>query len=294
MQTVKLPNGLQVCALNQVETAVLYHEMFVEQTYSKHGITVADGDCVFDVGANIGLYSVLLAQSRRGLKIFAFEPIPETFAALQGNASRHLTESEVKLFCLGLSDRSGEACFEFDRFASLAATMHPQGVKSCARHDARLYEWARAGIADLQRISHLPARLAQFLLKALAVPVLRSLVAFALLTLFLWPALRGRLFLQRIERQVKTISEVMSEHQVELIDVLKIDVEGSELNVISGIAPEDWQKIKQFVVEVHDINGRVEQLRAIFESHGYRTTLDREDWEIHPLLGISTLYAVRQ
>ena len=61
MQTVELPNGLQVCALNKGEASVLYHEIFVEQAYSKHGITVSDGACVFDIGANIGWFTMTAA-----------------------------------------------------------------------------------------------------------------------------------------------------------------------------------------------------------------------------------------
>mgnify|MGYP001145370293 CR=1 FL=1 len=43
---------------------------------SGDGLTVEDGDCIFDVGANIGLYSVLLLRAYRRLRIFAFEPVP--------------------------------------------------------------------------------------------------------------------------------------------------------------------------------------------------------------------------
>jgi phthiocerol/phenolphthiocerol synthesis type-I polyketide synthase E len=62
---------------------------------------------------------------------------------------------------------------------------------------------------------------------------------------------------------------------------------------VLGIEDADWPKIQQFVVEVHDIYGRVDRLRAMFERHGYRTVVDQEDWSLHPLLGIYTLYAMR-
>jgi hypothetical protein len=74
---------------------------------------------------------------------------------------------------------------------------------------------------------------------------------------------------------------------------VKIDVEGSEWNVLEGIAEEDWPKIRQFVVEAHDVDGRVEKMRSVFENRGYRTVVSQEDWELHKLINAFTLIAVR-
>ena len=46
-------------------------------------------------------------------------------------------------------------------------------------------------------------------------------------------------------------------------------------------------------VEVHDIDGRLNRLSALLEARGYRTSRVRADWALHELLGIWTLYAVR-
>ncbi len=42
-----------------------------------------------------------------------------------------------------------------------------------------------------------------------------------------------------------TVSALMAEHNLERIDLLKIDVEGAELDVLRGIRPEDWPRIHQ-------------------------------------------------
>lgn len=55
-------------------------EIFVENIYPA---PVRSGDIVVDIGAQIGCYSVRAA--RRGARVFAFEPFPENFAALQRN-----------------------------------------------------------------------------------------------------------------------------------------------------------------------------------------------------------------
>jgi FkbM family methyltransferase len=46
---------------------------------------VSDGDTFFDIGANIGWYSLNIAASRRETKVYCFEPIPKTFNALNKN-----------------------------------------------------------------------------------------------------------------------------------------------------------------------------------------------------------------
>ena len=46
---------------------------------------VADGDTFFDIGANIGWYSINIAASRRATKVYCFEPIPKTYKSLSIN-----------------------------------------------------------------------------------------------------------------------------------------------------------------------------------------------------------------
>jgi 31-O-methyltransferase len=293
MRTVALPNGLRVIAPSRIEAATLYREIYTAQTYTRHGVRVSDGDCVFDVGANIGLYSVFLSESHRGLRIFAFEPVPHIFSALERNAGQHLAGSRASLFNLGLSDRRGAAVFEYDRYATLTATMRPAEVRSCVRRGAGMSAWARAGILDLQRIDAIPGGLADFLLRALSAPVAGSLLAAAMTALLLCSLVRKRVFLRRVECRLTTVSEVIREHRLETVDLIKIDVEGSEPDVINGIAEADWPKIRQLVVEVHDVAGRVAAMKSLFESRGYCTTLDQEEWEVHKLINVYTLYAVR-
>src|SRR5262249_36778257 len=93
--------------------------------------------------------------------------------------------------------------------------------------------------------------------------------------------------------EVRSLSEVILEHNVAQIDVLKIDVEGSEWEVLSGLESILWPRIRQAVVEVHDVAGRVGEITRLFRQHGFRTDVDQEDWAVHRLLGIYIIYARR-
>ncbi|MEM9818383.1 MAG: FkbM family methyltransferase, partial [Cyanobacteria bacterium P01_D01_bin.6] len=276
---------------SQIDTKILYHEMFQMQPYLKHGVQVCDGDCIFDVGANIGLFSLSLTQSFRNLKIFAFEPIPETFNVLKSNAERYF--SDTVLCNVGLSNTAKITQFSYSPALSMTASMYFSEAATSVPQKASPYDWMKAIVLDLQRISELNAKLAQILVKILSISGLRSLL-FGALALYLN---KFFIFETRASKQVncelKTVSEVMRENHISSIDLLKVDVEGSELDVLTGIEQEDWRKIRQVVVEVHNVNDRVEQIVSMLERHGYRTKVAQEDWAIFRVMDIFMVYAVR-
>ena len=62
---------------------------------------------IFDIGANLGWYSIFLALIDNKKRIFSFEPISETFNALKKNISINNVRS-IKPFNLALSDEKKE------------------------------------------------------------------------------------------------------------------------------------------------------------------------------------------
>ena len=53
------------------------------------------------------------------------------------------------------------------------------------------------------------------------------------------------------------------------IDVLKIDVEGSEWDVLQGIGSGDWPKIQSVAIEIHDVEGRLQKIKQLLEQQAY-------------------------
>jgi FkbM family methyltransferase len=72
---------------------------------------------------------------------------------------------------------------------------------------------------------------------------------------------------------VKTLSDVIRELDVERIDLLKIDVEGSEFDVLSGIEDVDWRRIKQIAIEVHS-RSILKRITSLLEARGFRFVVD--------------------
>jgi FkbM family methyltransferase len=73
------------------------------------GLALEPGDVVFDIGASIGWYSLLLARiAPRGVSIHAFEPDPWARGLLQENANRNRAAS-LTVAGNAVGDRSGTA-----------------------------------------------------------------------------------------------------------------------------------------------------------------------------------------
>ena len=49
-----------------------------------------------------------------------------------------------------------------------------------------------------------------------------------------------------------TLSEAIKMTGAEVFDLLKIDVEGAEVEVVNGAAADDWRKFRRVIVEYHD------------------------------------------
>ncbi len=98
---------------------------------------------------------------------------------------------------------------------------------------------------------------------------------------------------EQVTCHLKTVSEIIREHDVQQIDLLKVDVERSELDVLLGIEKQDWSKIKQVFVEVHDLDYRVEKITALLKENGLsEITVEQE-----PILqgsDVFSLYALRR
>lgn len=70
-----------------------------------------NSDSFIDVGANIGLYSILFAQHDTIKTVHAFEPSPETFAELRRNIALNGLERRVETHRIAASSRSGLVTF---------------------------------------------------------------------------------------------------------------------------------------------------------------------------------------
>ena len=72
------------------------------------------------------------------------------------------------------------------------------------------------------------------------------------------------------------MSSIIEQEDIKRIDLLKINVEKSELDVLSGIKDHDWQKIKQIVLEV-DVKENLPIITGLLERHGYEYAVEQDN-----------------
>jgi len=68
------------------------------------------GDLFVDIGANVGVYSIL-ASKNAGATVISIEPVPQTFTSLMENLRLNKIESLVTPFALGLGEKRDKLFF---------------------------------------------------------------------------------------------------------------------------------------------------------------------------------------
>jgi len=86
--------------------------------------TFRSGDVLFDVGANIGLYSIYAAK--RSVRVVAFEPESQNYALINQNIFLNDVADRAHCVAVALSDRSGVDYIYLSRFRA-GESMHNFG-----------------------------------------------------------------------------------------------------------------------------------------------------------------------
>lgn len=94
---------------------------------------------------------------------------------------------------------------------------------------------------------------------------------------------------EKREAPVRTLSSIIREYNIGSIDYLKIDVEGDEMEVLSGIQSEQFGLIRQIGVEVHTAQ-LFREVRSLLTEHGFKVSTAAG---VSEFVGVTNLYAVR-
>lgn len=239
----RFPNGLAVRYKNMAETNLLYHEIFRDQLYMKHGIGVPDNAVVFDVGANIGMFSLFVGLNFRTAKIYSFEPLAPIYETLSENLS--LYPVNARAYNIGFSDVAGTAEFfyYYNNTASSGMYADIETEKSLGKSVLR-NRYADSGLGDSD------------------IDVLTE---------------EGMKY-EKYRCELDTLDNFIEREGIEQIDLLKLDVEKSEIDILSSLQPPAWRKIRQIVAEVHDINGGLAQVEDVLRKNNFMFYVEQPDF----------------
>ena len=249
----RLPNGLMVSQQNRHETDYLYWEIFEQRCYARQGIRLGEAPVIFDVGANIGMFTLFAGLHRPGAKIYAFEPLGPIFNDLEVNTSG--LGLDVIRFHFGLSDRERTERFTYyPRYS----TMSGQSAFANAASEQEVIK--RYLENERQQGSATAAVLLEEADELLA----------------------GRFAGETHQVTLRRLSDILREQGIGRIDLLKIDVQRAEMDVLLGIDEVDWPKVRQVVMEVHDAvgeptEGRVREITRLLERHGFSVEVEQDE-----------------
>ena len=103
--TIRVRGAEYVVGLRSSEIFI-FHEIYDSLQYDRHADFIPQrGWTVFDVGANIGVFTVL--QAKRGARVYSFEPNPECYSRLSRNVVANKLGGCVRLCPTALGEKRG-------------------------------------------------------------------------------------------------------------------------------------------------------------------------------------------
>jgi FkbM family methyltransferase len=243
-----LPDGSPVFALNGHELAYMAWEQTTWDAYRLGDLHREDA-VVVDAGANIGLFSLLAASRVPAARVLAIEPVPALVEVVDLNARLHGVADRVTAVSAALGRAPGATDVRFSPFFAALSSSHREERAAICR---RLVLAIKVLLPDLARGTALDLgdakRWIEHQLQETVIPV-----------------------------DVRPLSDLLREHGIERVDLLKVDVEGAELDVLDGVDDRDWPRIQRVAMEVNDVDGRFDSVTARLVDAGFEVTVDVDD-----------------
>jgi FkbM family methyltransferase len=182
---------------------------------------------VLDVGANLGLFALRVLEVAPRARLFCFEPVATTFGCLRRNVGEraHCTQ-------LALAEASGPLELSYFPRSPGNATAHPELKLDEARAfaDGATLSWVWRFDKLAASLLALFYRLRRWILRRAFARVYEQAV--------------------KVEVEATTLDRVIADGALASIDLLKIDIEGSERAVLAGLSDDNLRRVKQLVVEI--------------------------------------------
>ena len=283
---------------------VIHTEIYKDHCYFKYGVSLngVENPFVIDAGANVGLFSRWIGENYPTAVVHAAEPVPQLCECATANCAAF--KDRVHIHQVGLSDKAGEASFTYMPTTTGGSTMFEGDLlKPLKKHPARVV--ASAIVLDLtQSLGTFGRFTCKSFASVLKTPIVGDVALYTLFApvflLFQFYAACAVERKRNVHCTLVTLDEMLEKlggvslSQISKIDLLKIDVEAAEYAVVMGGSDALWNKVQQVVIEVTDVDNRVDKIKAFLTTKGFQNVqVDSEQWEVHKYLEIFTIFATR-
>ena len=241
LQLVRLKPGQEsgevlINTISRHEALHLWQEIYEDNAYLVDKGMFGQSPTIVDIGANIGIFSRYILDLITDSRVFSVEPIPELVDCLRSNLSEFGERAKIlNCACGSKSQHSAEITF------------FPNVPAMSSRYP------------DIEK----EARLLRSLLnnsRPLSASNDHDYGQETLEDLFVARSQSSKLI---------TVSDIIDQHSIEAIDLLKIDVQRGEDTILDGIGSEDWTKIRNVVIEMQDDGQSLVKIRRRLEEHGF-------------------------
>lgn len=229
--------------LHAEEAEFLFEEVFTRRSYCQSGVHVPKrgAPLVVDVGANIGLFSLFALTENPRATVIAVEPAPQLFAILERNLNHHFDTGAAECVRALMLDEPGVQTLYYYADAPGESTRNPfERSMQRKRLATAMREGSRGGTESSAMGEEDVADGHPIAVEA------------------------------RTLSQVLDAASLSSALSASTIALLKIDVEGDEEQVLHGLSASRWRTVQQVVIEVHDVDGRLERVCTLLRRHGFR------------------------
>ena len=208
-----------------------------------YNFEIKDNMTIFDIGANIGIFNLYVNSKAKNLNVYSFEPVPQIFECLKHNTSKYKNSISINK---GLGDKNEVVTMNYLKNASAMSSIKDFDSDKVRAHD-KVYEEQCGIFQDICKY---------FVNNEMKNPV-------------------------KVKGVIDTVSDIIDKYQIKNIDVMKIDVEGFELNVMKGIRDEHFKIIKKIFIEIE--NFRKDNKKEIFKildknNYCYKIIEDGNEW----------------
>ncbi|WP_116204112.1 FkbM family methyltransferase [Amycolatopsis circi] len=236
---IEIGGGRRIACDAAFETEIVWEQLRTSGLYAEAAAGLRAGDVIVDVGAHIGLAAILFTDLVPGIEILGFEPAPRSYACLELNRERHLPTTTISPLAIGT--RPGPADLTYYPGHTTLATLFVDDAD-----DVRNME-------SVMNHRDVPAEMRDEF----------------------WPTFRADP--ETVPVEVSTLEQQLTERGIDEIALLKVDVERAELDVLNSLGAHRWPRVRRVIVEVHDLDGRLNQVTELLEGHGYQVRVATED-----------------